>query len=330
MKTIIIAEAGVNHNGSVKIAKKLVDIAKKANADYVKFQSFCHQKLVTKKASKAKYQKVNSTTDESQGKMLQRLQLSKSGHMEILQYCKKKKIKFLSTAFDIDNLKFLLKKKIDFIKIPSGEITNLPLLKFISKQKKKILLSTGASTLNEISNALKILRIKNKDMTILQCNSAYPTPIKDLNLNILITFKKKFRCNIGLSDHSLSLIAPSSAVAMGASVIEKHFTLSRKMIGPDHKSSLEPNELIKMIKNIRETEVSLGSKKKLVTKSEEGNKKIIRKSLVASQFIKKDQKLSINNITSKRPAGGISPMDINKVLGKSAKKNFKIDELIKI
>ena len=330
MKTIIIAEAGVNHNGSVKIAKKLVDIAKKANADYVKFQSFCHQKLVTKKASKAKYQKVNSTTDESQGKMLQRLQLSKSGHMEILQYCKKKKIKFLSTAFDIDNLKFLLKKKIDFIKIPSGEITNLPLLKFISKQKKKILLSTGASTLNEISNALKILRIKNKDMTILQCNSAYPTPIKDLNLNILITFKKKFRCNIGLSDHSLSLIAPSSAVAMGASVIEKHFTLSRKMIGPDHKSSLEPNELIKMIKNIRETEFSLGSKKKLVTKSEEGNKKIIRKSLVASQFIKKDQKLSINNITSKRPAGGISPMDINKVLGKSAKKNFKIDELIKI
>ena len=167
-------------------------------------------------------------------------------------------------------------------------------------------------------------------MTILQCNSAYPTPIKDLNLNILITFKKKFRCNIGLSDHSLSLIAPSSAVAMGASVIEKHFTLSRKMIGPDHKSSLEPNELIKMIKNIRETEFSLGSKKKLVTKSEEGNKKIIRKSLVASQFIKKDQKLSINNITSKRPAGGISPMDINKVLGKSAKKNFKIDELIKI
>ena len=330
MKTIIIAEAGVNHNGSVKIAKKLVDIAKKANADYVKFQSFCHQKLVTKKASKAKYQKVNSTTNESQGKMLQRLQLSKSGHMEILQYCKKKKIKFLSTAFDIDNLKFLLKKKIDFIKIPSGEITNLPLLKFISKQKKKILLSTGASTLNEISNALKILRIKNKDMTILQCNSAYPTPIKDLNLKTLITFKKKFKCNIGLSDHSLSLIAPSSAVAMGASVIEKHFTLSRKMIGPDHKSSLEPNELIKMIKNIRETEFSLGSKKKLVTKSEEGNKKIIRKSLVASQYIKKDQKLSINNITSKRPAGGISPMDINKVLGKSAKKNFKIDELIKI
>jgi len=330
MKTIIIAEAGVNHNGSVKIAKKLVDIAKKANADYVKFQSFCHQKLVTKKASKAKYQKVNSTTNESQGKMLQRLQLSKSGHMEILQYCKKKKIKFLSTAFDIDNLKFLLKKKIDFIKIPSGEITNLPLLKFISKQKKKILLSTGASTLNEISNALKILRIKNKDMTILQCNSAYPTPIKDLNLKTLITFKKKFKCNIGLSDNSLSLIAPSSAVAMGASVIEKHFTLSKKMIGPDHKSSLEPNELIKMIKNIRETEFSLGSKKKLVTKSEEGNKKIIRKSLVASQYIKKDQKLSINNITSKRPAGGISPMDINKVLGKSAKKNFKIDELIKI
>jgi N,N'-diacetyllegionaminate synthase len=330
MRTIIIAEAGVNHNGNLKIAKQLVDVAKLAKADYVKFQSFSHDKLVTKIAPKANYQKSNFNNKETQGSMLQRLQLSLSDHLKLIDYCKHKKIKFLSTAFDIDNLKFLLKNKIDFIKIPSGEITNLSLLKYIKKKNKKILLSTGASTLNEVEKALIILNKSNKNITVLQCNSAYPTPIKDLNLNTLNTFKKNFNCNIGLSDHSLSTIVPAAAVAMGATIIEKHFTLSRKMIGPDHKSSLEPKELVQMIKNIREIEVALGNSKKIITKSEAENRKIIRKSLVAYKNISKGQKFTIKNVIAKRPAGGISPMNIQTVLGKRAIRNFKPDEIIQL
>ena len=331
MKVIVIAEAGVNHNGNLKIAKKLVDVAKLARADYVKFQSFSHNKLVTNKAAKANYQKSNSNRSETQTEMLKKLELSIKEHSKLINYCKKKKIKFLSTAFDIDNLKFLIKNKIDFIKIPSGEITNLPLLKYISTKNKKILLSTGASTLKEIEKALKILKKnKKKNITVLQCNSAYPTLIKDLNLNILKTFRKKFNCNIGISDHSLSIIAPSCAVALGATIVEKHFTLNRKMRGPDHKSSLEPKELAKMIDNIREIEVALGNSKKIVTKSEKENRKIIRKSLVASKNIYKGQKFTIKNIIPKRPSGGISPMNIEKVLGKIAKKDFKSDEIIKL
>ena len=330
MRTIIIAEAGVNHNGNLKIAKQLVDVAKLAKADYVKFQSFSHDKLVTKIAPKANYQKSNFNNKETQGSMLQRLQLSLSDHLKLIDYCKHKKIKFLSTAFDIDNLKFLLKNKIDFIKIPSGEITNLSLLKYIKKKNKKILLSTGASTLNEVEKALIILNKSNKNITVLQCNSAYPTPIKDLNLNTLNTFKKNFNCNIGLSDHSLSTIVPAAAVAMGATIIEKHFTLNRKMIGPDHKSSLEPKELVQMIKNIREIEVALGNSKKIITKSEAENRKIIRKSLVAYKNISKGQKFTIKNVIAKRPAGGISPMNIQTVLGKRAIRNFKPDEIIQL
>jgi len=330
MKIIIIAEAGVNHNGNLKTAKKLVDVAKLANADYVKFQSFTHEKLVIKNTPKANYQKSNLNTKENQNLMLQKLQLSPLDHLKLINYCKNKKINFLSTAFDIDNLKFLLKNKIDFIKIPSGEITNLPFLKFIKKQKKKILLSTGASTLKEVEKAIKILNKKKGDITVLQCNSAYPTPINDLNLRTLNTFREKFNCNIGLSDHSLSTIVPAAAVAMGATFIEKHFTLSRKMDGPDHKSSLEPKELKAMVKSIREIEISLGSSKKPITKSETENRKIIRKSLVAQKYIYKGQKFTNKNITSKRPAGGISPMYFQKILGKKAKKNFKPDEIIKI
>ena len=330
MNVKVIAEAGVNHNGSLKIAKKLVDVAKLAKADYIKFQSFSHDKLVTNKAPKANYQKSSINNKETQGAMLKKLQLSNLDHLKIIDYCKKKKIKFLSTAFDIDNLKFLLKNDIDFIKIPSGEITNLPLLKYINKKNKKILLSTGASTLKEVENALKILNKSQNNITVLQCNSAYPTPIKDLNLKALTTFKKKFNCMVGLSDHSLSIIAPIVAVALGATIIEKHFTLSRKMVGPDHKSSLEPNELVKMIKSIRETEIALGNSKKIITKSEKENRQIIRKSLVAHVFIKKGQKFTHKNILPKRPAGGISPMNIQNVLGKKAKRNFEPDEIIKI
>lgn len=329
MKVLIIAEAGVNHNGSIKLAKKLVDAAKKAKADYVKFQSFNHKKLTTKNAPKAEYQKKNSGKKQTQASMLKALELSKSNQIELIKYCRKKRIKFLCTAFDEENLRFLISKGINYIKIPSGEITNLPLLEFIKKKNKKILLSTGASTIKDIANALKILRNKKK-ITVLHCNSAYPTPNKDINLNSLKVIKKKFDCNIGFSDHSLSLVAPVGAVAMGASVIEKHFTLNRKLKGPDHKSSLEPNELSIMIKNIREIEIALGKEEKKITKSEKKNKNIIRKSIVAGNNIYKGEKFSLKNLAFKRPGYGISPMNLRKVLGKKSKKNYKIDDLIQL
>ncbi len=329
MKILIIAEAGVNHNGSLKLAKKLVDAAKKANADYVKFQSFNHKKLTIKNAPKAEYQKNNSSKKQTQASMLKTLELSKANQIELIKYCRKKKIKFLCTAFDEENLQFLINKGINYIKIPSGEITNLPFLEFIKKKNKKVLLSTGASTIKDIANALKILRSKRK-ITVLHCNSAYPTPTEDINLNSLKTIKKKFNCDIGFSDHSLSLIAPVGAVAMGATIIEKHFTLNRKFKGPDHKSSLEPNELAIMIKNIREIEVALGKEEKKVTKSEKKNKDIIRKSIVAGIDINKGEKFSLKNLAFKRPGYGISPMNIRKVLGKKSKKNYKIDEIIQL
>jgi N,N'-diacetyllegionaminate synthase len=329
MKALIIAEAGVNHNGSLRLAKKLVDAAKKAKADYVKFQSFNHEKLTTKNAPKAEYQKSNSKKKQTQSSMLKSLELSKSEQINLIKYCKKKKIKFLCTAFDEENLQFLIKEGIDYIKIPSGEITNLPFLKFIKKKQKKILLSTGASNIKDIANALKILNNKKK-ITILHCNSAYPTPTEDINLNSLRAIKEKFNCAVGLSDHSLSLVAPSCAVAIGATVIEKHFTLNRKFKGPDHKSSLEPNDLSIMIKNIREIENSLGKKEKIVTKSEKKNRDIIRKSIVASTDIKKGDRFSLKNLAFKRPGYGISPMHVKKVLGKRSKKHFKKDDFIKL
>jgi N,N'-diacetyllegionaminate synthase len=330
MKLIIIAEAGVNHNGNITLAKKLVDVAKNAGADYVKFQSFLHDNLVVKKAAKAKYQKKNSKSNETQDEMLKKLQLSKKNQIVLIKYCKKKKIKFLSTAFDKESLKFLLRHKIDYIKIPSGEITNLPYLEFISNQKKRCLLSTGASNLEEIKNALKILRKKGnlKQIIILHCNTAYPTPIIDVNLNVLNTFKKNFGNNFGLSDHSLSINVPLAATIMGATVIEKHFTLSRKLSGPDHKSSLEPTELKNMIKNIKEIQLALGKNKKVVTISEAENRKIIRRSIVADTIIEKGEKFTNLNLTVKRPGNGISPMKIKSVIGKKSKKKFNKDDKI--
>lgn len=329
MKVLIIAEAGVNHNGSLRLAKKLVNAAKKAKANYIKFQSFNHKKLTTKNAPKADYQKNSYNKKQTQAVMLKNLELSKSKQIELIKYCKKKKIKFLCTAFDEENLQFLINKGIDYIKIPSGEITNLPFLEFIKKKQKKILLSTGASSVKDISNALKILDNKKK-ITILHCNSAYPTPYKDINLNSLKFIRQKFKCNIGFSDHSLSLIAPSGAVAIGATIIEKHFTLSRKLKGPDHKSSLEPSELSIMVDNIREMEKALGKTEKKITKSEKKNRNIIRKSIVAGINIKKGERFSQKNLAFKRPGYGISPMDVKKILGKKSKKNFKEDDLIKL
>ena len=327
-KTIVIAEAGVNHNGNINLAKKLIDVASKAGADYVKFQTFDVDQLILKNTKTAGYQKRNLKNDISQYQMLKKYQLTDSSHKELFKYSKKKKIKFLSTAFEEKSLRLLAKYNLDYIKIPSGEITNYPLLKQISKLKKKILLSTGMATLGEINQAIKALRKKKKDITILHCTSDYPANLKDLHLNFIKKLKK-FGCDVGYSDHSSSLITPSIAVTLGCKVVEKHFTLSKKLSGPDHKASLEPLELTEMISLIRETEKMLGLNDKIITESEQKTKLLVRKSLVANNDIKKGEIFSKKNITTKRPGSGISPFKINKYLGKKSRKNFKKDQFIK-
>lgn len=327
MKTIIIAEAGVNHNGKIKIAKKLVDAAAVAKADYVKFQTYDADSLILKNAKTADYQKKNLGSNISQYKMLKNYQLSEKNQIELKRYAEKKKIKFLSSIFDIKSLKFLKKLNLDFIKIPSGEITNYPLLKEISNLKTKIILSTGMANFNEIKAALKVLKNKKKKITILHCSSDYPAELKNLNL----AFLKKLKLlgyNIGYSDHSKSILTPSIAVALGCKVIEKHFTLSRKLKGPDHKASIEPNELLGMIKFIKQTELMLGSQKKTITLSEEKTKKLVRKSLVALTKISKGEKFTIKNLTTKRPGNGISPFLIKKILGKKSPITYVKDQQI--
>ena len=328
MKTIVIAEAGVNHNGSLKIAKKLIDVAAIAEADYVKFQTYDVDSLILKNTRTADYQKKNLRSKISQYKMLKKYQLSEKDQIELKKYAKKKKIKFLSSVFDIKSLNFLKKINLDYVKIPSGEITNYPLLKEISNLKTKIILSTGMATVNEIKAALKVLREKKKKITILHCSSDYPVKLENLNL----AFIKKLKLlgyNIGYSDHSKSVLTPSIAVALGCKVIEKHFTLSRKLKGPDHKASLEPNELFDMIKFIRQTELMLGSEKKIITSSEEKTKKLIRKSIVAFTKITKGEKFTIKNLTTKRPGNGISPFLIKKILGKKSPITYSKDQQIK-
>ena len=327
-RTIIIAEAGVNHNGNINLAKKLIDVASKSGADYVKFQTFDVDQLILKNTKTAGYQKKNLKKNISQYQMLKKYQLTDTNHKELLKYSKKKKIRFLSTAFEEKSLNLLKKYKLDYIKIPSGEITNYPFLKKISKLKQKILLSTGMATLNEIKQAIKALRKKKKDITILHCTSDYPANLKDLNLNFIKKLKK-LGYGVGYSDHSSSIITPSIAVALGCKIVEKHFTLSKKLKGPDHKASLEPNELIKMVSLIRDTEKMLGSKNKIITISEQKTKLLVRKSLVANRDIKKGEIFSEKNITTKRPGKGISPFKIKKFLGKKSTKQFKKDQFIK-
>ena len=333
-KVLIIAEAGVNHNGNLNIAKKMVTVAKNCGADYIKFQSFTAKKLATKSVNQAPYQKANTKKQQSQYNMLKKLELSERSHLKILQHCKKRKIGFLSTGFDIENIKFLVKKcKMNTIKIPSGEITNIPYLKFIGKLKKQILLSTGMSNLNEIKMAIRTLTTagtNKKNITVLHCTSAYPAPIKELNLKAMIYIKKKLKINIGYSDHSTQLETSVAATTLGAKVIEKHFTLNKKYSGPDHKASLEPKELKLMIAMIRNVERSLGKEKKYVTKSEKKNLIYARKSIVASKKIKKGEVFTEKNICCKRPAKGISPVKWNQVIGKKALRNYRTDDLIKI
>ena len=332
MKTIIIAEAGVNHNGKLENAKKLIKKAAEAGADYIKFQSYKTENIVTTFAKKANYQIQNSIKKENQYDMLKKYELSEKEFRILKKTCIKYKIKFLSSPFDIDSAKFLSRIGISLFKIPSGEITNLPLLRFIGSLNKKVILSTGMSTIKEISKALKVLTsvgIKKKKIVILQCNSEYPSPFEDINLRTIQFFKKKFKVETGLSDHSLGIEVPIAAVACGARIIEKHFTLNKNFSGPDQKASIDFFELKKMIQSIRNIEKAMGDGVKKITKSENKNRLVVRKSIVANKNIFKGEILSFSNLAIKRPGTGISPMKIDFFLGKKARKNFKKDELIK-
>lgn len=329
MSVLIIAEAGVNHNGSMENAKEMVRKAKEAGVDYIKFQTFIPNKLVSKKAEKADYQKKHTDSEQSQLEMLENLALTFDDFNELKQYCEELEIGFISTPFDLDSIDFLNNLNIDFWKIPSGEITNLPYLEKIAKTKKKIILSTGMCEMHEIKAAVSLLE-KNgcQDITILHCNTEYPTPFNDVNLLAMHHIKKVINKPIGYSDHTIGIEVPIAAVALGATVIEKHFTLDKNMKGPDHKASLDPTELKNMVKAIRNIEKSLGDGIKKRTPSEEKNCSIARKSIVASQNISIGDVFTVDNITVKRPGSGINPMNWYDIIGKKATRNYCEDDLI--
>lgn len=330
-KVFIIAEAGVNHNGSIELAKKLIDVASSAGADAVKFQSFKAEKLVTKKAKKADYQIENTQNKESQFDMIKKLELDYTKHQELMDYAVSKDIMFLSSPFDLESIDLLNKLGIEIFKVPSGEITNVPYLKKIAKLNKKVIISTGMTTMSEIEFALDILRENGtEDVSVLHCNTEYPTPMEDVNLNAMNTIKDGFKVPVGYSDHTLGIEIPIAAVALGATIIEKHFTLDKQMDGPDHRASLDPNELIEMVKAIRNIEIALGDGIKKPSNSEKKNLKIARKSIVAKRDIKEGEKLTIENLDIKRPGEGLSPMFWENVIGQTAKRDFEEDELIQL
>lgn len=331
MHTLIIAEAGVNHNGSLETAKKLAKVAKDCGADIVKYQTANINSLVTGNATMAKYQTQNIGKEMSQKEMLNDLVLSYDDFRELYDYCKEIEISFLSTPFDIESIDFLNSLGCDFWKIPSGEVTNYPYLVHIAKTKKPIIVSTGMCTLEEVENCVEVLQENGtKELTILQCNTQYPTEYEDANVLAMSTLREKFGVNVGYSDHTRGIIVPITAVALGAAVIEKHFTLDRNMEGPDHKASLEPNELKEMIQAVRNTELALGSGRKEPSKSELENRSVARKSIVAACSISKGELLTEKNLTTKRPGNGLSPMKWHEVLGTTAVKDFKKDELIEL
>lgn len=333
MKTFIIAEAGVNHNGSIELAKKLVDVAVEAGADAVKFQTFKTENVVSKFAPKAEYQQKTTSKDETQFEMIKKLELSFSDFEELKTYCDKKGIVFLSTPFDIESARFLKELGLEIFKIPSGEITNYPLLREIGSYGKKVILSTGMADLGEIEDALDVLiesGTKRENITVLHCNTEYPTPFEDANLKAMITIKEAFKVEVGYSDHTQGIELPIAAVALGAKVIEKHFTLDKNLPGPDHKASLEPHELKQMVQAIRNIEKALGDGIKKPSKSEIKNLPIARKSIVAKRSIKKGEIFTEENLTVKRPGNGISPMRWNEIIGKEAKKDFLEDDIIEI
>lgn len=328
-KTFIIAEAGDNHNGILDNAMRLVDKAVLAGADCVKFQTFITEEVISKFAEKADYQKNATGSSESQYQMVKKLELSFSDFMQIQNYCKDKKIMFLSTPFDIPSIRFLQSIDIPFWKIPSGEITNLPYLIEIAKTHKDILLSTGMCDISEIRTALDILRLNGAgNISLLHCNTEYPTPMEDVNLNAILQMKNIFNVPVGYSDHTQGIEVPIAAVAIGATIIEKHFTLDKNMEGPDHKASLEPDELKAMIYAIRNIELALGNGIKSVSKSEYKNINIARKSIVARCPIHKGEVFTENNITTKRPGNGLSPMKWFDILGTVATRDYCDDEMI--
>ena len=330
-KVFIIAEAGVNHNGQLEMAFKLIDAAKKAGADAVKFQFFKASDLVTKNAGKADYQKKLTDANESQLEMIKKLELTGEQQKELLNYCETKNIQFLSSAFDIESAMILNEMGLEIFKIPSGEITNLPYLRTIGGFKKKVILSTGMATLGEVEQAIDILTTagtKRDHIILLHCTSEYPAPFNEVNLQAMVTLEKAFKIKVGYSDHTKGIEIPIAAVALGATVIEKHFTLDRNLPGPDHKASLEPEELRAMVKAIRNVQMALGDGIKRPSPSELKNREIVRKSIVARRAIKKGEIFTENNITVKRPGKGLSPMYWDDVLGKTAPKDFREDELI--
>ena len=331
MSVFIIAEAGINHNGLIKNAYKLIDVAVEAGVDAVKFQTFKAKNLVTKNAKKANYQKQTTSKSETQFEMINKLELDIDAHKKIIKYCKAKDIMFLSSPFDHDSIDLLNELGVEIIKIPSGEITNLPYLRHIGSLSKQLILSTGMSTLQEVGDALTILidaGMKKENITILHANTMYPTPMEDVNLNAMHTIQREFDITVGYSDHTLGIEVDIAAVTMGASIIEKHFTLDKSMKGPDHKASLEPEELKAMVVAIRNTEKALGDGLKIPSRSEKSNMINARKSIVANQTIKKGDILTEENIVVKRPGHGISPMNWDEVIGSIAEKDYLIDEII--
>ena len=330
-KVFIIAEAGVNHNGSLDLAKRLIEIAVDSGADAVKFQTFKAESLVSKNAQKADYQKQTTDASESQFDMIKKLELDVETHKELIAYCQKKDIMFLSTPFDRESINLLSDLGLQIFKIPSGEITNLPYLRHIGSLGKKVILSTGMSNLGEVGDALNILinaGTSKDNITVLHANTMYPTPMEDVNLNAMLTIQKEFGVDIGYSDHTLGIEVDIAATAMGASCIEKHFTIDKTMVGPDHKASLDPQELKDMVTAIRNIEKALGSSEKKPSPSESVNIEVARKSIIANRPIKKGEIFNKDNITVKRPGSGISPMKWDEVLGSKANKQYVEDELI--
>lgn len=327
----VIAEAGVNHNGNVDTAKKMVEAAKEAGADYVKFQTFVPEKLVSRFAGKAEYQKAATGTEESQLEMLEKLALTRDDFVELEKYCKKTGIGFLSTPFDLESISFLEQLDMDFWKVPSGEVTNLPYLEAIGKTGRKVVMSTGMCGMEEIRKAVAVLeKSGTPEIILLHCNTQYPTPYRDVNLRAMDTMKKETGKEVGYSDHTLGIEVPIAAAAIGAAVIEKHFTLDRAMEGPDHKASLEPEELTQMVSSIRKIECAMGSGRKELSPSEAANRTAARKSIVAGREIKKGEIFSEKNLAVKRPGNGISPMRWYEVLGMEAKRDFCEDEMIEL
>lgn len=332
-KVIIIAEAGVNHNGDYEIAKQLALKAKEAGADYVKFQTGIPENVISRYADMAEYQKVNIGHTESQLDMVRKIMLDKNAFAPLKQYCDEIGIKFISTPFDLVSIDVLRPLKMDFWKIPSGEITNFPYLKKIAQLREPVIMSTGMSEMDEIESAINVLcsnGLTKDQITLLHCNTEYPTPMQDVNLKAMEQMRERFGVAVGYSDHTKGIEVPIAAVAMGAEVVEKHFTLDKTLPGPDHKASLEPNELKQMVDAIRNIEQALGDGQKHVSNSERKNIAIARKSIIAARDIKRGETLTEENLTTKRPGNGISPMRWNEVIGTKAIRGFKEDELIEI